>query len=243
MLMRGAKTGSIAAKLLSSAALLLISAGYAAWQQTREPPPTLGNSPVRVRVTAARPAPSALSTAKAASMESEPAAPPTSSARADIEARIGPTQTVLPPSKSDEAPPQDAAANAPTAPAPDSAAGAQTPSAPLPVQSPVAPPAAEPPRPRNKYADGDFTGEPADSNWGTVQVEVEIKNGAIAAVDFLQMPNHRRRSAEISSWSAPSLAQEAIQEQTANVDIVSSATNTSSAFQQSLKSALELAAR
>jgi uncharacterized protein with FMN-binding domain len=245
MLMRGAKTGSIAARLLSSAALLLVSGAYA-WQQTRESPPSLGNNPVRVRVVAAatRPAPSAPNnTAKAASMAAEPAATATPSVRADIEARNDPTQSVSHLSKSDEAPTRGVSANAPPAQALGNAAGIQTPSVPPPVQSTAAPPAVEPPRPRNKYADGDFTGEPADCNWGTVQVEVEIKNGAIAAVDFLQMPNHRRRSAEISSWSAPALAHEAIQEQTADVDIVSSATNTSSAFQHSLKSALEMAAK
>jgi len=253
MLMRRAKTGSIAAKLLSSAALLLVSGAYAAWQETRESPPPLGNSAVRVRVVAAapRPAQSApTNTANAASIADEPSAAAPPSTRADTKIRNDSTQTVLPSFAFNETPPpRDAAANVPAAVAPDDAAAAagpavaQTPSILPPVQSTIAPPAAEPPRPRNKYADGDFTGQPADCNWGTVQVEVEIKNGAIAAVDFLQMPNHRRRSAEISSWSAPSLAHEAIQEQTADVDIVTSATNTSSAFQQSLKSALAMAAK
>jgi uncharacterized protein with FMN-binding domain len=247
MLMRRAKTGSFAARLLSSAALLLVSGAYAAWQETRETPPPLGNSLVRVRVGAAAPRPAQpapASTANAASTAAEPSATATPSARTDTKVRNGSAQTVSPSFAFNETPPpRGAAANVPAAVAPDDAASAQTPSIVPPVQSTIAPPAAEPSRPHNKYADGDFKGQPADCNWGIVQVEVEIRNGAIAAVDFLQMPNHRRRSAEISSWSAPSLAHEAIQEQTADVDIVTSATNTSSAFQQSLKSALEMAAR
>lgn len=71
-----------------------------------------------------------------------------------------------------------------------------------------------------------------------VQVKATIQNGKIVAVDFLQYPNDRRTSQYINSQAMPILQSEAIQAQSANVDIVSGATDTSMAFQQSLASAL-----
>ena len=54
----------------------------------------------------------------------------------------------------------------------------------------------------------------------------------------LQYPQERRRSAYINSQAVPILQSEAIQAQSANVNIVSGATLTSEGFQQSLQSAL-----
>jgi len=72
-------------------------------------------------------------------------------------------------------------------------------------------------------------------------VQVVIKNGKITGVQFLQYPNERNRSIEINNYADPILVNEAIQAQSANVDIVSGATDTSNAFIQSLSNALSQA--
>ena len=88
------------------------------------------------------------------------------------------------------------------------------------------------------YADGSYTGNPADAYYGTVQVQAIIQNGKIANVKFLQYPSDRNTSRYINSQAMPMLTQEAIQAQSAQVDGVSGATATSGAFKQSLASAL-----
>ncbi len=94
------------------------------------------------------------------------------------------------------------------------------------------------PKPTGQYADGSYTGTPADAYYGTVQVKAVIRNGHIADVQFLQYPSDRANSQYINSVAMPLLTQEAIQVQSAQVDGVSGATFTSQAFQQSLASAL-----
>ena len=102
---------------------------------------------------------------------------------------------------------------------------------------------ASPAQSKARYNDGDYVGEAADTEWGMVQIKALVRNGAIADVQFIQYPAHRRRSAEISSWALPILRSEAIRGQGARVDMVSSATVTSDGFQQSLASALQRAAQ
>lgn len=91
------------------------------------------------------------------------------------------------------------------------------------------------------YKDGSFTGDVTDAYYGNVQVKVTIKNGLISNVQFLDWPQDRSTSREISAYAKPILTREAISIQNANVDTVSGATATSDAFVQSLSSALLLA--
>jgi len=91
------------------------------------------------------------------------------------------------------------------------------------------------------YKDGTYTGDPADAFYGNIQVQATISGGKITNVQFLQAPNDRGTSIEINSQADPVLAQEAIQAQNANVDVVSGATDSSQAFVQSLQSALDQA--
>ncbi len=88
------------------------------------------------------------------------------------------------------------------------------------------------------YKDGSYTGVAADAQWGLIQVKAIIQNGKITDVQFLQYPNERNRSVDINSYADPQLTSEAIQAQSANVDIVSGATDSSQAFIQSLSDAL-----
>lgn len=94
---------------------------------------------------------------------------------------------------------------------------------------------------RGQYKDGSYTGNIADAYYGNIQVHVSITGGKITDVQFLQYPNDRPNSVSINTRAMPSLKQEAIQAQSAQVDGVSGATDTNYAFIQSLQSALDQA--
>jgi uncharacterized protein with FMN-binding domain len=91
------------------------------------------------------------------------------------------------------------------------------------------------------YKDGTYTGTVADAFYGNVQVQATIAGGKITTVKFLSYPNDQDNSVRINQQAIPYLQQEAIQAQSAQVDIVSGATDTSSAFIQSLGAALQKA--
>jgi uncharacterized protein with FMN-binding domain len=95
----------------------------------------------------------------------------------------------------------------------------------------------------DRYKDGEFTGEPIEILWGIVQVKAVIQGGRIVDVQYLQMPFDRVRSVEITDMAQPILKSEAIKAQSAQVDLVSSATMTSYGFRQTLASALAKAAK
>jgi len=101
--------------------------------------------------------------------------------------------------------------------------------------------AAPPPTTTGVYKDGTYTGSVADAFYGNVQVSAIISGGKISDVQFLQYPNDRRQSIQINTQAMPLLKQEAIQAQSANVNGVSGASQTSGAFVQSLQSALSQA--
>lgn len=91
------------------------------------------------------------------------------------------------------------------------------------------------------YKNGTYTGPQIDAYYGMVQVEAIVQNGKIADVQFLEYPSDRRTSQRINSIAMPYLQQEAVQAQSANVDMISGATLTSQAFIMSLQSALSSA--
>lgn len=89
-----------------------------------------------------------------------------------------------------------------------------------------------------RYKDGTYTGPVTDALYGNVQVKVTISGGRITDVIFLDYPQDRSTSREINAKAMPLLKSEAIAAQSAQVDIVSGATQTSRAFIESLKDAL-----
>jgi uncharacterized protein with FMN-binding domain len=93
----------------------------------------------------------------------------------------------------------------------------------------------------SRYKDGEFTGDPIEILWGIIQVKAVIQDGKIADVQFLQMPFDRARSVEITDLSKPLLKSEAIKAQSAQVNVVTSATLTSFGFRQALGTALSKA--
>ena len=78
-----------------------------------------------------------------------------------------------------------------------------------------------------------------NTRYGPVQVEVTIKGGKITDVQALQLPYDRQYSAEISAVRRRLPAAEALQAQSANIDIISGATYTSEGYARSLQSALD----
>lgn len=92
--------------------------------------------------------------------------------------------------------------------------------------------------PTGLYRDGQYIGPSTDAFYGNVQVEVVVKNGRLSDVVFLDYPKDRSTSQEINTQAMPALKAEAIQAQTAQVDAVSGATETSLAFVKSLSQAL-----
>jgi uncharacterized protein with FMN-binding domain len=86
-----------------------------------------------------------------------------------------------------------------------------------------------------------YDGDPVDNPYGTVQVRVTVQGKRVTAVDALQLPSDRARSAYISEQAGPYLQQEALQAQSAQIDVVSGATYTSESYAQSLQSALDKA--
>jgi uncharacterized protein with FMN-binding domain len=91
------------------------------------------------------------------------------------------------------------------------------------------------------YKDGTYKGPVVDAYYGLVQVQATIQSGRIANVQFLEYPSDRRTSVQINTFAVPYLQQEAVQVQSASVNIISGATLTSEAFMMSLQNALSAA--
>ena len=88
------------------------------------------------------------------------------------------------------------------------------------------------------YKNGSYVGDTSQTIYGPVQVKATIMMGKITDIQFLQYPQDRENSLEISNRAMPKLKTEAIIAQNAEVNIVSGATETSSGFIDSLNSAL-----
>jgi uncharacterized protein with FMN-binding domain len=92
------------------------------------------------------------------------------------------------------------------------------------------------------YKDGTYSGAAEDTAYGTVQVAAVISGGKIIDIKFLQMPGPEDHSKEVTAFSKDPLKQSTLQKQSASIDFVSGATQTSEGYQQSLQSALDQAA-
>lgn len=140
-------------------------------------------------------------------------------------------------------------ANSQTSQAPVSQSPAPTPapavSAPTPIPTPAPVPTPTPApvqqQPQGQYKDGQYTGPSVSALYGNVQVKAIITGGQLTDVQFLSYPQDRSTSLALSNMAMSTLTQEAVAAQSANVNIVSGATETSQAFMQSLASALSQA--
>ncbi|MGW5639879.1 FMN-binding protein, partial [Streptomyces sp. NPDC003832] len=77
-------------------------------------------------------------------------------------------------------------------------------------------------------------GTAVDTEKGVVQVEVTFEGDEIASVRMLQQPNHPQTTAAV-----PTLIEETLQAQSADIDTVSGATITSDGYRESLQAALD----
>ena len=85
------------------------------------------------------------------------------------------------------------------------------------------------------------TGSAIQTRWGPVQVQLTVSGGKITDVAMLQYPNGNGTDQQISSYALPILMQDTVNAQSANIDMVSGATYTSTGYLQSLQSALDQA--
>jgi uncharacterized protein with FMN-binding domain len=74
-----------------------------------------------------------------------------------------------------------------------------------------------------------------------VQVQLTVAGKKITAVDVVQYPDGNGRDREINSYAIPTLVQETLSAQSANIDMVSGATVTSDGYLTSLQSAIDQA--
>jgi uncharacterized protein with FMN-binding domain len=121
---------------------------------------------------------------------------------------------------------------------PTPATSGTTASAGTPPDAPITTPTTSPSAPAGQYKDGTYTGPVADAFYGNLQVAAIIQGGKLTDVQFPQSPQERGHSQQLAAEALPILKQEAIAAQSANVSIVSGATQDSQAFQQSLGAAL-----
>ena len=88
---------------------------------------------------------------------------------------------------------------------------------------------------------GTFAGSAVQTRFGTVQVQITVKAGAITDVTALQLTDDDRKSVQISNRAAPLLRAAVIRAQSAQVQTISGATVTSAAYLTSLQGALDAA--
>jgi uncharacterized protein with FMN-binding domain len=86
---------------------------------------------------------------------------------------------------------------------------------------------------------GTATGDAIDTRYGPVQVKVTVAAGKITAIQGLVLTGNDPRSTQISSSAEPTLEQEVLSRQSADIDAVSGATFTSAGYAQSVQSALD----
>ena len=86
-----------------------------------------------------------------------------------------------------------------------------------------------------------YDGDTVQTRWGPVQVRITVQNGKITASEAVVYPDGNREDQQINSFALPVLSQEAVQQQSANIDMVSGATVTSQGYLSSLQSAIDQA--
>ena len=91
------------------------------------------------------------------------------------------------------------------------------------------------------FQDGTYTGSAAETQWGTVQVEITVSGGEITSAKTVQQPDGNSRDQEINSVAVPQLNSAVVSAQSASIDMVSGATVTSTGYVESLQSAIDQA--
>jgi uncharacterized protein with FMN-binding domain len=121
-------------------------------------------------------------------------------------------------------------------PSPTRTTPTATPTTPAPVQTTTkaTPTATPPPTPTKTAPSGTFTGNPVNTQYGEVQVQITVQNGKITSANG-GLP---QGGDSIAANAIPVLNNEVIQAQSANVQSVSGATYTSQGYIGSLQQAI-----
>ncbi len=270
MLSPGKKRESLAGKLLLSSGLVAASLAYGWWQNTASPSPTAAPMPMpHAPKNSSMPAPDSSAMAAPAGAPATPAtedaalatrtrdasgqaaAVPRAPKSATV-AMAGPrtnTQAAIPAAPT--AQPQQTVMLPAPPPAPLTAQEALQMDLPIEGISPPLPPVTGTPAPGatasipagTHLEDGDYTSNTQVFEWGDLKVKISVHGGQITGVQIVQYPDHRAQSLYLSQMASPILDSEVIQTQQSKVDIVSSATDTSFAFQYAIASAIIKATR
>lgn len=84
------------------------------------------------------------------------------------------------------------------------------------------------------------TGDPVQTRYGPVAVQITMANGQITAVDAVEYPTAKARDVQINTRAVPQLNRETLAAQSAQIDMISGATYTSVGYITSLQSALDM---
>ncbi|WP_020520869.1 FMN-binding protein [Catelliglobosispora koreensis] len=90
---------------------------------------------------------------------------------------------------------------------------------------------------------GTFDGTLVQTTQGPVQVRITVANGRIVDVNAIVFPNDSVRHQQVSSYALPSLREAVLNAQSAEIDTVSGATDTSFGYLESLQAAIDAAHR
>ena len=85
------------------------------------------------------------------------------------------------------------------------------------------------------------TGSVTQTRWGPIQVAITVADGKVTGVAVPVYPNGNGRDREINADALPTLEEETLSAQSADIDVVSGATVTSQGYLTSLQSALDQA--
>ncbi|MDI9892999.1 FMN-binding protein [Microbacterium sp. IEGM 1404] len=88
-------------------------------------------------------------------------------------------------------------------------------------------------------ADGTYTGSAANTRFGPVQVQITVSGGVVTDVQVPVYPSENGRDQQINSRAVPILVKETLAAQSAEIDMVSGATYTSTGYRTSLQAALD----
>jgi uncharacterized protein with FMN-binding domain len=83
-----------------------------------------------------------------------------------------------------------------------------------------------------------YTGSVVETQYGPVQVRITVANRRVANATAIQYPSNDPRSQQINAYAVPVLEKETVGVTSANINMVSGATYTSTGYLQSLQSAL-----
>lgn len=85
------------------------------------------------------------------------------------------------------------------------------------------------------------TGDSVDTRWGPVQVQITVTNGKVTKANAVVYPTENPRDQQINAYAIPALNKEAVSAGSAQIDMISGATVTSTGYLGSLQSALDKA--